>query len=64
MADKILDWKFCGKTIELLIEELQSFEDKNVKVELSFDGGITSSPISVVGKKNGKCLLISVISDS
>ncbi|WP_210643372.1 hypothetical protein [Pseudomonas sp. Tri1] len=54
------DWERQGKTIEGLIEELQSFQDKNIKVELSLDGGVTSKPISLVAKKNGICLLVSV----
>lgn len=63
MVDNMLDWKCRGKTVEELIEELNSFEDKSIKVELSFDGGAASVPISIVGKKDGKCLLISVVAE-
>ncbi|WP_213939302.1 hypothetical protein [Pseudomonas sp. dw_612] len=63
MVDNMLDWKCRGKTVEELIEELNSFEDQSIKVELSFDGGTTSVPISIVGKKDGKCLLISVVAE-
>ncbi len=51
MDDDILNWNTKGKTIRGLIKELESFEDKNLKVELSLDGGISSVPISLVGKK-------------
>ena len=43
-------WTGKGKTIAGLIEELQSFEDPTLEVRLSFDGGETSLPISLVGK--------------
>ncbi|CAI8953499.1 hypothetical protein EMIT0P253_50215 [Pseudomonas sp. IT-P253] len=57
-ADK--NWVKRGKSILELIKELESFEDKSLIVELSLDGGATSKPISLVGKKNGKCLLINL----
>ncbi|MEW5698725.1 hypothetical protein [Pseudomonas synxantha] len=60
MADDILSWSTKGKTIRNLIKELESFEDQNLKVELSLDGGVSSVPISLVGKKDGECLLISL----
>ena len=60
MSDDKLSWESRGKTIEELIEELKSFEDKNIEVEISLDGGLTSRSISLVGKKDGKCLLISI----
>lgn len=43
-------WTGEGKTIAGLIEELQSFEDQTLEVRISFDGGETSLPISLVGK--------------
>jgi hypothetical protein len=43
-------WTGKGKTIADLIEELQSFEDQTLEVRISFDGGETSLPISLVGK--------------
>ncbi|MCY1559267.1 hypothetical protein D9M68_962870 [compost metagenome] len=61
-GDKV-SWGSRGKIIEDLIEELKSFEDKSIIVELSLDGGSTSKPISLVGKKNGKCLLISICAE-
>ena len=61
MTSDKLGWESRGKTVEGLIEELKTFEDKNIKVEISLDGGVTSRPISLVGKKNGKCLLINIV---
>jgi hypothetical protein len=29
-------------------------------VEISLDGGVTSKPISLVGKQDGKCLLMNI----
>jgi len=40
------------------IKELESFEDQNLLVEISFDDGETSKPISLVGKIDGKCMLL------
>lgn len=60
MSRDMVKWESRGKTIEGLIRELSSFEDKTLKVELSLDGGTTSSPISLVSKVNGLCLLISI----
>lgn len=50
-------WITRGKIIKQLIEELESFGDQNLFVEISFDGGDTSMPISLVGKIDGKCVL-------
>ncbi|MNE04961.1 hypothetical protein D3C80_975090 [compost metagenome] len=63
MIDDRLGWEGRGKTVEGLIEELKTFEDKRIKVEISLDGGVTSRPISLVGKKDGKCLLISICAE-
>ncbi len=52
------EWVTCGKSIKQLIKELESFEDQNLLVEISFDDGDTSKPISLVGKINGKCILL------
>lgn len=53
-------WVLAGKTIKQLIAELESFEDRDLIVELSVDGGDSSKPISLVGKKGGKCVLMYV----
>ena len=50
-------WVACGKTIRQLIRELQSFEDQDLEVRISVDGGVTSKCISLVGKSNGVALL-------
>lgn len=51
------EWVVRGKTIAQLIEELQTFEDQTLKVEISTDDGNSRRPISLVGKSNGVCLL-------
>lgn len=61
MVVKVVEWETRGKTIEGLIKELESFEDKSLKVELSLDGGVTSRPISLVGKVDGKCVLMNIV---
>ncbi|MBW8776593.1 MAG: hypothetical protein JF596_16745 [Stenotrophomonas sp.] len=50
-------WVVRGKTIRGLIEELITFEDQDMYVEISVDGGDTVRPISLVGKDEGKCVL-------
>lgn len=52
------EWVIQGKSIKQLIKELESFEDQNLLVEISFDDGETSKPISLVGKIEGKCMLL------
>ncbi len=50
-------WVVRGKTIRQLIKELQSFENQDLLVEISLDGGDTHKPISIVIKSDQKCLL-------
>lgn len=50
-------WIYDGKTIAQLIRDLETFEDKTMKVFISIDCGKTRFPISIVGKKNGDCLI-------
>ena len=52
------DWVVRGKTIDQLIKELQSFDDRSLFVEVSTDDGLTSRPISLVLKRRGKCILV------
>jgi len=52
------EWKSRGKTIAGLIRELQSFEDQSLEVRISIDDGDSSYPISLVGKVDGRCLLM------
>ena len=60
--DKVLgaqpSWVTRGKTIRQLIEELQSFENQDLLVEISIDGGDTHKPISLVKKSGQTCLLV------
>ena len=41
-----------------LIEELRTFEDQEMEVRISIDGGATSLPISLVGKVDGKFAML------
>ncbi len=50
MKRKTEDWVTCGKTIRHLIKELQSFENQDLEVRVSIDGGENHYPISIVGK--------------
>lgn len=52
------NWVVRGKSITQLIKELRTFENQDLVVEVSLDGGITSQPISLVGKLSGKCVLL------
>ena len=52
------DWITCGKTIRKLINELQSFEDQELEVRISLDGGTTHKPISLLKKSGGYCLVV------
>lgn len=52
------DWVSRGKTIRQLIKELQSFENQDLLVEISVDGGDTRKPISLVKKSGKTCLLV------
>jgi hypothetical protein len=54
------EWVTRGKTIDDLIRELMTFEDRSLLVEISFDDGDTSMPISLVGKLDGKCVLFNL----
>jgi hypothetical protein len=51
-------WPSKGKTVSQLIRELQSFEDQEMEVRISVDGGETSVPISLVGKVNGRFAML------
>lgn len=62
-VNKNPEWVTRGKTIKGLIEELLTFEDQSLFVEISFDDGETSMPISLVGKVNSKCLLMNCEND-
>ncbi len=51
-------WVNRGKTIRELIDELETFEDQDLPVEISVDNGGTRKPISLVKKSKGVCLLV------
>ena len=52
------EWTTKGKTNSQLIDEPTSFENQELLVEISIDGGSTHRPISLVKKTNGVCLLV------
>ena len=52
------EWVLKGKKISQLIEEFQSFENQDLLVEISLDGGNTHKPISLVKKSGDVCLLV------
>lgn len=58
------EWVTRGKTVRQLIEELQSFENQDLEVRISVDGGTTSKCISLVGKSDGAVLLKNCEDDS
>jgi hypothetical protein len=51
-------WVTQGKTIRQLIQELQTFEDQDLEVQISLDEGVSHKPISIVGKYGNYCLLV------
>jgi len=53
------DWTSQGKTISHLIRELMTFENQELEVRISLDGGETSFPISLVGKHNNNYAVLS-----
>lgn len=52
------EWVVRGKTIRQLINELQTFENQDLLVEISLDGGDSHKPISLVKKSGQTCLLV------
>jgi hypothetical protein len=52
------DYTGRGKTVAGLIEELKTFENQQLEVRISVDGGETSLPISIIGKSENKYALI------
>jgi hypothetical protein len=50
-------WVTKGKSITQLITELGSFEDQNLEVRLTFDGGACHKPISILTRRDGFCML-------
>jgi len=58
------DWTTCGKSIRQLIQELQTFENQDLEVRISVDGGENHKPISVLDKKADKGNTVCVLSFS
>jgi hypothetical protein len=58
------EWTSCGKSVSHLIRELLTFEDQEIEVRISVDGGETSLPISLVGKVNGKFAVLMACQDA
>jgi len=52
------NWVSRGKTIRELIQELQTFEDQGLEVQISIDDGESRRSISLVKKSRGCCLLV------
>ena len=52
------DWTSRGKTIEQLIKELKSFENQQLEVRISIDGGLTSYPVSILCKRENTYAVI------
>ncbi|KZE52712.1 hypothetical protein FIU09_19600 [Stenotrophomonas maltophilia] len=50
-------WVVRGKTTRGLIDELMTFDDLDMHVEISVDGGDTVLPISLVGQDERECVL-------
>lgn len=50
MSD-IVQWEDRTKTIKQLIKELQTFEDQDLIVMVSNDGGDTLKPVKLLGKE-------------
>ncbi|WP_122322875.1 hypothetical protein [Pseudomonas amygdali] len=51
-------WVTRGKTIKELIAELRTFENQDMFVEISINGGDLRKPISLVKKSGQVCLLV------
>jgi hypothetical protein len=51
------EWVMRGKNIAQLIKELGTFEDQNLQVRLTFDGGQTHKPISILTRRDGFAMI-------
>lgn len=45
------DWGAISKSIEQVIKELKTFEDQELIVMVSDDGGETLKPVKLIGKE-------------
>ena len=48
------EWVTRGKTIKQLIKELQTFENQDLEVQISVDGGESFKCISLIGKHHDR----------
>jgi hypothetical protein len=51
------EWITKGKSISQLIKELGTYEDQNLEVRLTFDGGQTHKPISILTRRDGFAMI-------
>ena len=56
--ENIPAWIVRGKTIRELIVDLQSFENQDLRVEISTDSGKSHKPISMIIKRGSLCLVV------
>ncbi len=61
MIRKSEDWVTCGKSIRQLIEELKTFENQEMEVRISINGGENHRPISIVGKEGNEADTVCVL---
>jgi hypothetical protein len=52
------DYTGRGKTVEQLIKELKTFENQQLEVRISVDGGLTSLPVSILTKRENTYAVI------
>jgi len=52
------EWITRKRTIKQLLEELSSFEDQDLEVRVSLDGGDSHQCISLIGRIDGKAVLM------
>jgi hypothetical protein len=51
------EWITKGKSITQLIKELGSFEDQTLEVRLTFNGGESHKPISILTRRDGYAMI-------
>ena len=50
-------WITKGKSITQIIQELRTFEDQTLEVRLTFDGGQTNKPVSILTRRNSYAMI-------
>lgn len=51
LANEYNDWGATSKSIEQVIQELKTFENQELIVMVSDDGGDTLKPVKLIGKE-------------